>query len=343
MDGGEYFGDKDPGRIPVIFLDGEIHRKRRSQIARYFTPKAIKDRHRLVMERTTGELIAQLRRSGREQLDVMSLRLASDVAAEIVGLTTSNASQMSDRLRKLFRSSGRAKLPGLRGKLGKIENVLRTLYFHRRDVVPAIRYRQKNDMDDVISKLVREGFSDQEILVECMTYATAGMITTREFIVMVAWQLFENDELRALFLEGDEVVQLAILDEILRLDPVAAYVYRRAEEDMVAEDGTPVKAGEQFRIDIRTANLDEEVTGECPLAIDPERSKRQRMPSSWLSFGDGPHRCPGAQVAMQETRIFIDALLRVPGIRLAKPPRLGWLEDINGYELHGALVECDRA
>jgi cytochrome P450 len=65
------------------------------------------------------------------------------------------------------------------------------------------------------------------------------------------------------------------------------------------------------------------------------------MPSNWLSFGDGPHRCPGAQVAMHETRVFIDALLRVPGIRLAKPPTLGWIEEINGYELHGAIVECE--
>jgi len=343
IDGGKYFADKDPGRTPVIFLDGEIHRKRRNQIARYFTPRAINDRHRLVMERTTEELMGQLRRTGRGQLDVMSLRLASDVAAEIVGLTTSGASAMSNRLRKKFAASNKAKLPGLRGWLGGIEDVLRTLAFHRRDVVPAIRYRQQHDMDDVISYLVREGYSDQEILVECMTYATAGMITTREFIVMVAWQLLGNEELRTRFLEGGEDVQFAILDEILRIDPVAAYIYRRAEEDMVTEDGREVKAGELFRIDIRTANLDEAVTGECPFAIDPERSRRQRMTSSWLSFGDGPHRCPGAQVAMHETRVFIDALLRVPGIRLAKPPTLGWLEEINGYELHGAMVECDRA
>ena len=46
---------------------------------------------------------------------------------------------------------------------------------------------------------------------------------------------------------------------------------------------------------------------------------------------------------MHETRVFIDALLRVPGIRLTKPPRLGWLEEINGYELHDAIVECDKA
>ena len=338
----DYFKDKEPSKIPVIFLDGDIHKKRRVQLARYFTPKAIKDRHRKVMDDTTTELMAQLRRTGRGQLDVMSLRLACDVAAEIVGLTNTDADAMSTRLRKKFGASSRRKRPGLLGKLGALEDTVRTLWFYKRDVVPAIRHRQTHDMDDVISYLVREGFSDQEVLVECMTYATAGMITTREFIVMVAWHLLEKEDIRRQFLEGDEDVQFAILDEILRIDPVAAYVYRKAEEDMTTSDGRQVKAGEQFLVDIRNINLDEEATGGCPFAIDPERSKRQKMPSNWLSFGDGPHRCPGAQVAMHETRVFIDALLRVPGIRLAKKPTMGWIEEINGYELHGAIVECDR-
>lgn len=338
----DYFKDKEPSKIPVIFLDGDLHKKRRAQLARYFTPKAIKDRHRKVMDETTAELMAQLRRTGRGQLDVMSLRLACDVAAEIVGLTNTDADAMSTRLRRKFTASGKRKRPGLLGKLGALEDVVRTLWFFKRDVVPAIRHRQAKDMDDVISYLVREGFSDQEILVECMTYATAGMITTREFIVMVAWHLLEKDDLRRRFLDGGEEVQFAILDEILRIDPVAAYVYRKAEEDLVTSDGREVKAGEQFLVDIRNINVDEQATGACPFAIDPERSKRERMPSNWLSFGDGPHRCPGAQVAMHETRVFIDALLRVPGIRLARKPTMGWIEEINGYELHGAIVECDR-
>ena len=338
----DYFAGKEESQIPVIFLDGEAHKKRRAQIARYFTPKAIKERHQLVMERTTAELMAQLRRDGRAQLDVLSLRLASDVAAEIVGLTSSDPSAMSDRLRKKFAASSKGKRPGLAGKLGRLEDVARTIWFMRKDVVPAIRDRQAEDRDDVISYLVREGLGDKEILVECMTYATAGMITTREFIVMVAWQLLEKDELRGQFLEGGEEVQFAILDEILRIDPVAAYVYRKADEDMTTSDGRVIKAGEKFLIDIRNINLDEEAVGACPHAIDPERSKRQKMASNWFSFADGPHRCPGAQVALHETRVFIDALLRVPGIRLATPPTVGWIEEINGYELHGAIVECER-
>jgi cytochrome P450 len=194
----------------------------------------------------------------------------------------------------------------------------------------------------VISFLVDEGYSNKAILIECMTYATAGMLTTREYIVMVAWHLFEKAELREQFLTGGEEVQFAILDEILRLEPVAALLYRRAEADMTGPNGEAIKAGDHYALDLRAANIDEAVTGECPLALDPERPQRTRMPAGWMSFGDGPHRCPGAQVALHETRVFIDALLRVPGIRLANAPTLGWCAPINGYELHDAFVECDR-
>ena len=132
----DFFKDKEPSKVPVIFLDGELHKQRRAQLARYFTPKAIKDRHSKVMDDTTAELMAELRRSGRGQLDVMSLRLACDVAAEIVGLTNTDADAMSARLRKKFGASGKRKRPGLLGKLGALEDVARTLWFFRRDVVP---------------------------------------------------------------------------------------------------------------------------------------------------------------------------------------------------------------
>jgi cytochrome P450 len=59
--------------------------------------------------------------------------------------------------------------------------------------------------------------------------------------------------------------------------------------------------------------------------------------------GDGPHRCPGAQLALHETRLFLDRMLRLPGIRLARAPRLAWNEAIMGYELREAIVACDKA
>lgn len=341
--GAEHIKLDNPDHISVFFLDGELHRHRRGQLARYFTPKAIKERHQAVMERTTAQLLEELRSKGRARLDLMSFQLACDVAAEIVGLTNSNPRAMAGRIRTAFLATGGNYGSGLGRLLRFLLGLYRTMSFYRFDVLPAIRARRQQPQDDVISYCLQEGYSNKAILIECMTYATAGMLTTREFIVMVAWHLFERGDLRERFLNGGEDEQFAIIEEILRLEPVAAMLHRRAAEDFTGSNGEQVKAGELYAVDMRAANTDEAATGPCPFAIDPDRAKRQRMTNSWMSFGDGQHRCPGSQVALHETRVFVDALLRVPGIRLANPPTVGWCAAIMGYELHGAFVECDRA
>ncbi|SDC09555.1 hypothetical protein SAMN05444678_101340 [Sphingomonas sp. YR710] len=333
----------NPDQVSVFFLDGELHKTRRGQLARFFTPKAIRDRHHRVMEATTAELIAELRAAGRGQIDILSMRLACDVTAEIIGLTESAPAKLSERLRHIFLLQGVKNRSGLAGLLFKANTLYRHMMFNLFDVQRAARARRKHPKDDIISHCLELGYTDKGLLIECLTYATAGMLTTREFIAMVALHMFENESLREQFLQGDEAQQFAILEEILRLEPVTSFVYRRATKDISTSDGGQIKAGELYGIDLRAANTDDHVTGDCPFAAEPGRSARQKMAGSWMSFGDGPHRCPGAQVALYETRIFIDALLRVPGIRLVSRPQVGWCVPIQGYEVHGAIVECDRS
>jgi cytochrome P450 len=119
-------------------------------------------------------------------------------------------------------------------------------------------------------------------------------------------------------------------------------LHRKAAEDFTAASGKEVKAGELYAINMREVNVDETATGPCPFALDPDRGKRQRIAGSWMSFGDGPHRCPGSQVALHETRVFVEALLLVPGVRLVTTPTIGWCAPIMGYEVHGAVVACDK-
>ena len=167
------------------------------------------------------------------------------------------------------------------------------------------------------------------------------MITTREFIVMVAWHLFERRALRERFLAATDDAQLLILQEILRLEPVAGFVLRRTAEDFEAAS-QPLRAGSHFAIDVRAANTDESVVGAGPHVLDPERATRRGENGTFMSFGDGTHRCPGWQVALHETRVFIDRLLRVPGIRMEREPDMTWNSIVSGYELRNAIVACDR-
>jgi cytochrome P450 len=339
--GAEHFDLGNPEHVPVFFLDGEPHKRRRTAIAKLFTPNAIKARYWKVMERTTDDLLARLKASGRARLDEISFELAVSVASEIVGLTKSDPRKMAPRISALLASS----FSDARGAKRLVNKAKRTFYayqFFVKDVRPAVRERREHRREDVISQTLDKGYSDRAIMIECMTYATAGMVTTREFIVMVAWYMFERPELRERFLAANEEGQILILQEILRLEPVAALIYRRVDEDIEASSLGQVRSGAQFAIDLRAVNSDESVVGACPHMIDPDRAQRQNENGTFMSFGDGPHRCPGWQVALHETRVFIDRLLRVPGIRLECEPDMRWNAQLMSYELRNAIVACDR-
>jgi hypothetical protein len=332
----------NPEFASVFFLDGEPHKRKRQTVVRFFTPKAISTRYRAVMEEATDTLLAPLRARGQGRLDQMSFQLAATVAAEIVGLTNSDQAAMARRIRASLIALRVPSMSRWRRPLGRLQATFYGALFLHRDLRPALRARRAQRREDVISHLLDEGYPEEAMIVECLTFAVAGMITTREFIVMAAWHLFGDEALRERFLTAQEADQIAILEEIIRLDPVVNVISRRVTTDLVTASGS-VSEGETLVIDIRGANVDEAGVGECPYALDPERGRRTKTSGSYLSFGDGSHRCPGAQVALNETRVFLDRLLRVPGIRLHREPDMCWTDELMGYELRNAVVTCRRS
>lgn len=338
--GAEHVDVGNPEHVPVFYLDGEVHRKRRAAIVPFFTPKAITTRYKVLMERMTDELLARLRSEGSAKLDEISFELAVAVAADIVGLTERKPLEMAPRIAAVLRSSF-TNAGGLVRFVNKLRMTWHGYRFYTSDVRPAVRARRLRRREDIISQTLDQGYSDRAIMIECMTYATAGMVTTREFIVMASWYMFERPELRARFLAADEAGQIAILMEILRLEPIAALLYRRTDADFESASG-PVPAGSHFAIDLRAVNSDEDIVGPDPHMVDPDRARKQKQSGSYMSFGDGAHHCPGWQVAMHETRVFVDRLLRVPGIRLERAPDMLWNAMLSGYELRNAVVACDR-
>lgn len=333
-----------PGEISFFFLDGDLHRKRRAAVAGLFAPKTIVTRHQAVMNRTMDEIVAKLQGRGSAVLDELSWQMAVDVAADIIGLTNSDSSEnLALRVKAVLDSSMEHK-PGLLGKLTfGAKMLIRVGRFWKNDMVPAIEARRTQPQDDVITYMVKENYSKKGMIMEALSYGGAGMMTTREFIVMCAWHLFEKPELLARFLSGPEDDQFAILEEILRLEPVATFVHRRAAEPIATEGEAAMQQGDVVAVNIRDANTDEAITGACPFELDPDRAKRMKVVGPYMSFSDGPHRCPGAQVALHETRIFLDRMFRLPGIRLVSEPKISWNSYIQGYELRGAVVACDPA
>ena len=325
--------EKIPGSTnqPILYQDGKVHQLQRKQTARFFTPKTVSDNYRQVMEQLSDQLIKKLLRKKQVDLSQLSITLAVRVAAQVVGLTNSYPG-LPQRLEAFF-SGNLASM----SVLNLFKNQSRTLAFFTLDVLPAIRARKRKPQNDVISHLLAQNYSNAEILTECITYAAAGMVTTREFISVAAWHILERPELRQRYVVASEEERYAMLHEILRVEPVVTRLYRNTTADIELEnEGTQVviPQGSKITVEIDASNADESIVGELPLAVCPGREiKGDRVPEMVMSFGDGVHRCPGAYIAIQETDIFLQRLLALDGLHIVSKPSIRWNTLTTGYEL----------
>ncbi len=333
---------------PILISDGPAHDRQRREVARFFAPAVIADRYGEQIVQAAQSIVDEAVVTGRCRLDEAALHFTVDVTSQVVGLTESDTDSMAARLVSFFRQPpvdlaaenwGRTKRQWMQAAVNGIVPLLR---FFAHDVRPAIRAHRREHRGDVISHLLDSGHSTGDILVECLTYGTAGMVTTREFIAMACWHLLENDELRSEYLAADQPRRLSILEEIIRVEPVVGHLYRRATSAIDIGDGhsttsagdehdhATIPAGDLIDVCVREANVDPDVYGANAEAVCPHRSGT--APAAGLSFGDGAHACPGMPLALFETDVLLHRLLACEP-RLLTEPTIEWDDLIEGYRI----------
>ena len=332
---------------PILVSDGPLHDEQRSKVARFFAPVLVAERYTAQMEECAERLLGDTRDGGRLMLDELALHYTVEVTAEVVGLTASSVPRMSRRLVSFFRQPpfditrrdlGRTRQQWMAAAVNGLLPIGR---FYLADVRPAIRERRRARRDDIISHLLDEGYTDVDILVECVTYGTAGMVTTREFVTMAAWHLLRDDALRSRYAVAGQEERFGILHEIIRLEPVVGHLYRRAQEPINVTDGDrswTIEPGDLVDLCIRPANADPEALGADGLDLCPGRELPRGVNAAGLSFGDGAHKCPGQPLAILESDVLLTRLLaRAP--RIVREPEVGWDDLIEGYTLRGLELE----
>ena len=326
-------------RPPILYLEGAQHRGQRKAAARFFAPKVTED-YRAMMEALSAVLVGQIRTDRPVDLSQLAMRMAVEVAARVVGLTSSPTRGMARRLDTFFSGNPLESRSGPAGWLRAAHTGTATARFYWLDVKPAIRARRRRPQSDVISQLLAEGFSDLDVLTESLTYGAAGMVTTRELICVTAWHLLDDPTLLARYRAGNRDERQAVVQETLRLEPVVGHLYRRLQEPLtLTVDGAQqtLPAGALVDLDLRAANTDRATVGAEPYGLCPGRELPRAVPPAVLGFGDGNHRCPGAPIAIMETEIFLSALF--DGEIVADgPPRVGWNPVSQGYVLDRLMV-----
>ncbi|TMR98816.1 cytochrome P450 [Nonomuraea basaltis] len=291
-------------RPPAFFvrLDPPEHTRYRKLLTGQFTVRRMKVLEPRIAEITASTLDAMLR-SGppAELVRDFALPIPALVICELLGVPYA--------ARESFHRQA-STLVSLDVSTEQKQQAMDELNTYVRALVADKRARPG---DDLISGLSSGGeLTEDELSGVAMLLLVAGHETTANMLALGTFTLLGNPgQLAAL--RRDPTLVPGAVEELLRYLTVVDFMVRTALED-VELDGHTIKAGETVTVSLPAANRD-------PLRFaDPGVMDITRDATGHLTFGHGIHQCLGQQLARNEMRIALPALLdRLPGLRLAVP------------------------
>jgi hypothetical protein len=161
--------------------------------------------------------------------------------------------------------------------------------------------------DDMLARLLQltddgEQLPRRQIRALVRNLITGGLTTTSQLLGNLLHELLSNPEVERAIRADDAALSCAI-EESLRLAPPILFMARGCVKD-VEIGGCPVRAGTRVIAGFAAANRDERVFDE-PDTFDVHRPNAEQH----LTFGYGPHVCPGATQARTVASIGIRAFL----------------------------------
>jgi len=185
-------------------------------------------------------------------------------------------------------------------------------------LAPIIRERRANPGDDLISWLSTrevdgERIAEDKLHSMCTRLLIGGLDSVANTLGFFARFLAENPGHCQQLIDDPAILSSAVEELLRRFPTVTAGTGRLCVAD--ADVGpVRIRAGDQLISATSMMNFDDE-TYPDPLAVD-----FSRRISSVGTFGQGAHRCVGANLARSELSIFLEEWLkRIPDFRLAEP------------------------
>ncbi|ARP68963.1 cytochrome P450 [Streptomyces pluripotens] len=296
-----------PDRGAVGFLDPPDHTRLRRAVAAAFTARGVervRDRARDMLD----ELVDELLQDG-PPADLTSAVLSPfpvAVICELMGVPAGDRHSMHNWTQLILSSSNGKEVS---------EKAKREMAAYFSDL---IGLRENSTAEDVTS-LLGAAVGRGEITLE-EAVGLAGLLQIGgEAVTNNSGQLFYLLLTRpdlAERLRAEPEIRPRAIDELLRYIPHrnAVGLSRIALEDVDIR-GFRIRAGDPVYVSYLAANRDPDVFP------DPDAVDFSRSPNPHVSFGFGPHFCPGNMLARLESELLVEALLdRIPALRLAVPP-----------------------
>ncbi len=191
-----------------------------------------------------------------------------------------------------------------------------------------VEARRTEPRDDLITHLIAaeqdgERLTTDELITTCILLLNAGHEATVHSIGNGVKTLLETATPVAA-LGPDRVA--GTVEEILRYDP-PLHLFTRHAYETVEVMGHTFHRGDAVGLLLAAANRDPG-PWDAPGRFDPDRLEKPNA-----SFGAGLHFCVGAPLARLELQIALPILFdRMPGLRLAEPPRYADVFHFHGLE-----------
>jgi cytochrome P450 len=286
----------------MLSLDGPAHTRHREPFARTFRPAETRARFTAFVAAEVDRLVAALEPAGRAELRAeLAGPLAVAVVAEALGLGDTDAATI--------RSWYEALVAGVSAiTAGEAAVVPEAYALLRARVEEAIKDGEPSSLLAEVAGRP-EGLSGAEVVADTAVLMFGGIDTTEGMITNAAAHLLGHPGQLARVVADPGLLGGAI-EESVRLEPAAAVIDRYAVRD-VTLGAASIRAGDLVRVSIAGANRDPEVFPD-PDRYDIERAGADKH----LSFARGPHFCFGAHLARLETATALNALLRLPDLRL---------------------------
>ncbi|MER7910930.1 cytochrome P450 [Streptomyces sp. NPDC096068] len=301
----------DAGRS-MFTVDGAEHRRLRAKTSQALTPRRL-EAIRPDIEKFTAELLDALEEGGRDGAvvdlkSVFAQPLPMKVVGMLMGVDPASNAMLTRQYKKFF-----SMLTPQDERLALLADL---------DVFYAglVREKTARPTDDLTSALILadeggEPLTEEEVIGNLKAMVAAGHETTIGLILNAVRALLAHPDQLKLVLDG-EVSWETVIEETLRWDtPTTHLLMRFATEDIEVGDGV-IAEGEGVVISYRAIGRDPEQHGPDADAFDVTRT----APIRHMTFGHGPHICPGAALSRVEAGIALPALFaRFPRLRLAVP------------------------
>ncbi|HZF88340.1 cytochrome P450 [Streptomyces sp.] len=298
----------NPGRS-MLTVDGADHRRLRTLVAQALTPRRVEEMRGRI-EELTGRLLDALPADGGvvDLKAAFAYPLPMYVVADLMGIDEARL----PRLKVLFEKFFSTQTPP-----DEVVATLTELAEIMAETVAAKRTAPGDDLTSALLLASEDGdrLTDEEIVSTLQLMVAAGHETTISLIVNAVVNLSTHPGQRALVLSG-EVPWQAVIEETLRWStPTSHVLIRFATEDVPVGDKV-LPAGDALIVSYGAIGRDELAHG--PTAGDFDVTRE--TPTRHISFGHGPHVCPGAALSRLEAGVALPALYtRFPGLDLAVP------------------------